>query len=244
MDGPGSSVLSSSDHESGPFTGVRLTEVEVVHNRLSVKGTVNPPPVRIVMPVEKSDGKHRYSISITTHPGEGAAPLPQKSTSRARPCNSMDTVKWAYLKCAVLFGISILITWVPASANRIYGLIYPDDPSFVLNVASAVLLPLQGLWNTIIYFTTSWTICKTAWEDWCASRAAIRSRRTANSPNAAVRATAVKLKDITRLLGLRKTKDSDSAVEMLDTLPRHLDRKERAYISIPAYSTSKRAVTT
>ena len=34
---------------------------------------------------------------------------------------------------------SILITWVPASINRVYGLRYPTDPSYVLNVMSAIV---------------------------------------------------------------------------------------------------------
>jgi hypothetical protein len=72
----------------------------------------------------------------------------------------MDKVKWAYTKVAVLFAVSILITWAPASANRVYGLRYPEHPSYVLNVASAIVLPLQGLWNMVIFFTTSISICK------------------------------------------------------------------------------------
>jgi len=75
----------------------------------------------------------------------------------------MDKVKWSYTKVAMLFAISILVTWVPASVNRIYGLRYPSDPSFVLNIGSALVLPLQGFWNTVIYFTTSLSVCKGIW---------------------------------------------------------------------------------
>ena len=41
-----------------------------------------------------------------------------------------------------------------------HNLIHPDDESFGLNVASAVVLPLQGVWNAIIYFSTSWATFK------------------------------------------------------------------------------------
>jgi hypothetical protein len=61
----------------------------------------------------------------------------------------------------MLFAISILVTWVPASVNRIHGLKNPTDPSFALNVGSALVLPLQGFWNAVIYFVTSLNICKT-----------------------------------------------------------------------------------
>jgi len=72
----------------------------------------------------------------------------------------MDKVKWAYFRVAMLFAVSILITWVPASVNRVYGLRYPEHPSYILNIGSAIVLPLQGFWNTVIYFTTSLTICR------------------------------------------------------------------------------------
>lgn len=75
----------------------------------------------------------------------------------------MDKIKWAYTKCAMLFATSILITWVPATVNRVYGLRYPESPSFALNIGSAIVLPLQGFWNTVIYFATSLSICTNVW---------------------------------------------------------------------------------
>lgn len=66
-----------------------------------------------------------------------------------------DPVKRAYLRTAVLFAISVVVTWIPSSINRIRGLIYPDSP-YPYNVATAAVLPLQGLWNGIIFFVTSW----------------------------------------------------------------------------------------
>ncbi|KAM7212910.1 hypothetical protein V8F06_011716 [Rhypophila decipiens] len=66
-----------------------------------------------------------------------------------------DPVKRAYLRTAVLFALSVVVTWIPSSINRIRGLIYPDSP-YPYNVATAAVLPLQGLWNGIIFFVTSW----------------------------------------------------------------------------------------
>jgi hypothetical protein len=82
----------------------------------------------------------------------------------------MDKVKYAYTRVALLFCTSILITWVPASINRVYGLRHPDNPSFALNAASAVVLPLQGFWNTVIYFVTSLGICRGVIEGWRTKR--------------------------------------------------------------------------
>lgn len=71
---------------------------------------------------------------------------------------NMDPVKLAYLRTSFVFAISILVTWTPSSINRVYTLIYPLDSSYGLNMAAAVVLPLQGVWNAVIYFTTSWRI--------------------------------------------------------------------------------------
>lgn len=73
---------------------------------------------------------------------------------------NLDPVKLAYLRTSFVFAISILVTWTPSSINRVHNLIHPNDVSFGLNVASAVVLPLQGVWNAVIYFSTSWGVCK------------------------------------------------------------------------------------
>jgi hypothetical protein len=68
----------------------------------------------------------------------------------------LDPIKLAYLRTSFVFAISVLVTWAPSSINRVYSLIYPGRVSFGLNLASAVVLPLQGVWNAVIYFSTSW----------------------------------------------------------------------------------------
>lgn len=70
----------------------------------------------------------------------------------------LDPVKMAYLRTSFIFGFAVLITWIPSSINRLYSLTHDDRVSFGLSVASGCVLPLQGVWNAIIYFTTSWKI--------------------------------------------------------------------------------------
>lgn len=70
----------------------------------------------------------------------------------------MDPVKLAYLRTSFVFAISVLVTWTPSSINRVYNLIYPNRISYGLNIASAAVLPLQGVWNAVIYFSTSWNL--------------------------------------------------------------------------------------
>ncbi|KAI3392028.1 hypothetical protein diail_6324 [Diaporthe ilicicola] len=84
---------------------------------------------------------------------------------------NMDPVKLAYLRTSFVFAISVLVTWTPSSINRVYTLVYPDQASYGLNIAAAVVLPLQGVWNAVIYFTTSWKIFR---EEMEATRAGSR----------------------------------------------------------------------
>ncbi|OBT47495.1 hypothetical protein VE00_03261 [Pseudogymnoascus sp. WSF 3629] len=73
---------------------------------------------------------------------------------------------WAYLKCAMLFFVALLITWVPATINRLATLADPNLVSFPLNFIEALLLPLQGFWNAIIYITTSVPACITLYRSY------------------------------------------------------------------------------
>lgn len=70
-----------------------------------------------------------------------------------------------YCKCAMLFFISLLVTWVPSTINRLYTIIRPTEVVFGLNLAAAIVLPLQGFWNALIYLTTSSFAVKCLWED-------------------------------------------------------------------------------
>ncbi|KAI2618361.1 hypothetical protein GGR54DRAFT_150608 [Hypoxylon sp. NC1633] len=71
--------------------------------------------------------------------------------------NHMDPVKLAYLRTSFVFAISVFVTWTPSSINRVHDLVYAESASFALNLASAVVLPLQGVWNAVIFFSTSWS---------------------------------------------------------------------------------------
>ena len=73
---------------------------------------------------------------------------------------NLDPIKLAYLRTSFVFAISILVTWTPSSINRVYSLIYPVRTSYALNLAGAIVLPLQGLWNAIIFAATSWSTLK------------------------------------------------------------------------------------
>lgn len=68
----------------------------------------------------------------------------------------MDPVKLKYLRTSFVFAVSVLVTWTPSSINRVHDILRAGNPpSFGLNLASAVVLPLQGIWNAVIFFSTS-----------------------------------------------------------------------------------------
>ena len=52
---------------------------------------------------------------------------------------------------------------VPSTVNRVYQMIYPDKPVFILSALAAAVLPMQGFWNCTIYIATSWPQCKDAY---------------------------------------------------------------------------------
>ncbi|PHH59381.1 hypothetical protein CDD81_3340 [Ophiocordyceps australis] len=70
-----------------------------------------------------------------------------------------DPIKRAYLRTSLLFALSVLVTWIPSSLNRIHGWLDGKSP-YEYHVATASVLPLQGLWNFLIFFITSWAVIK------------------------------------------------------------------------------------
>jgi hypothetical protein len=73
-----------------------------------------------------------------------------------------DPIKRAYLRTSFLFALSVLVTWIPSSMNRIHSWQTGTSP-FEYHVATASVLPLQGLWNAIIFFVTSWNAVAEYW---------------------------------------------------------------------------------
>lgn len=64
-----------------------------------------------------------------------------------------------------MFALSVLVTWIPSSVNRIRGMFYSDSP-YAYNVGTATVLPLQGVWNAVIFFIMSWRILRESIADW------------------------------------------------------------------------------
>lgn len=121
-----------------------------------------------------------YSVTISALPSASAGPTTtlttigndnsdRKSTipprNRRKNAYEANSAAWQYTKCAILFFTAILVTWIPSTANRVYSVVHTDEISLPLEYMSALVLPLQGFWNAIIYVVTSWGACKDLVED-------------------------------------------------------------------------------
>jgi hypothetical protein len=133
--------------------------------------TISGPPVAPFVTISSISSAYVPPTNTRTHrSGASAGPKgpaaaawwPSRLRSGTRhfvaKLGGLDPVKLAYLRTSFVFAISILITWAPSSINRVYTLVYPQRFNFGLNMASAVVLPLQGVWNCVIYCATSWYV--------------------------------------------------------------------------------------
>ncbi|QKX53009.1 uncharacterized protein TRUGW13939_00080 [Talaromyces rugulosus] len=105
----------------------------------------------------------RYSVTVERGDGIPMAPIkqpvPPASAAGQNARNALTSAAaWAYCKYAILYFIALLVTWVPSTINRVYSLARPNSVSFGLELASAIVLPLQGFWNSIIYIAISWSL--------------------------------------------------------------------------------------
>ncbi|KAL5353127.1 hypothetical protein ACLOAV_001158 [Pseudogymnoascus australis] len=82
-----------------------------------------------------------------------------RRSKEKKEVSSADRAAWSYLKCALLFFTAMVITWVPATTNRVVSLFNPKINSFGLYFVEALLLPLQGFFNCMIYISISTDAC-------------------------------------------------------------------------------------
>ncbi|KAM5349202.1 hypothetical protein ACJ41O_009025 [Fusarium nematophilum] len=152
-----------------------VTEVQVT---AVISATSIPPQSSTVastagaIPYEYRHAQHQQSSEtiVSSRPPPRHPPQPKPLTaeqtrSQAPHFNfsrlrGIDPIKLAYLRTSFIFAISILVTWTPSSIMRVSGLINPNSSSYGVSIATAIVLPLQGVWNTVIYFVTSWSKVK------------------------------------------------------------------------------------
>ncbi|KAF2270920.1 family A G protein-coupled receptor-like protein [Lojkania enalia] len=106
-----------------------------------------------------------------------------QNTAQVRRTAAMDgnTAAWGYFKVAFLMFTALLIVWVPSTINRLQQFADEGHPIFGLNLASALVLPLQGFWNAMVYISTTWPECKRAMAE--VLRVSSRSKHSDNRPH-------------------------------------------------------------
>ncbi|KAL8770621.1 MAG: hypothetical protein Q9209_003689 [Squamulea sp. 1 TL-2023] len=128
------------------------------------------------------------SSSLDSDPSGRHSSHATSAIKRYKTALEDNTAAMKYIKVALLFFTSLCVTWLPSSINRIYDLAHPNNVSYALNFISAIVLPLMGFWNGVIYVATTRKICAAIFWDllerWAPKkRRAKRSSRTARSSN-------------------------------------------------------------
>ena len=159
-----------------PFSCSKTTEVCVTSE---LAGFHIPEPPRNCFDAARPSidkrsprGYEQYSTTINSSPPSTAFdPSPRTSShstsayKRYRAAVETNTATWRYTKVALLFFVSLCVTWIPSSINRIYDLAHPTAVSYHLNFVSAIVLPLMGFWNGLIYFVTTRAVCNALFWD-------------------------------------------------------------------------------
>ncbi|CZR51514.1 related to G protein coupled receptor like protein [Phialocephala subalpina] len=171
----GGSHLNTNDGK--PFSGIKTTEVQICSSNGESGGLCNGSALNDRPPSRMTARRDQYSVTISSlrpdEEGQTRASPPLRATPHTFNPVGLDSITWSYTKCAALFAASLLITWVPSSTNRMYSLVL-GRPNYPLNILSALVIPLQGFWNAIIFFTASRAVCKAAWN----SRPSVFSRNS------------------------------------------------------------------
>lgn len=129
-------------------------------------------------------GYKATAFATSQAPGLGAKNSQSFSTTQHNPNRRRtaamegNAAAWGYFKVAFLMFAALFIVWVPSTVNRLQQFIDKEHSIFGLNLASALVLPLQGFWNSMIYISTTWPECKRALAD---ILDALSSRRTARN---------------------------------------------------------------
>ncbi|KAI9681430.1 MAG: hypothetical protein M1817_002714 [Caeruleum heppii] len=171
---------------ANPFTSTKTTEVhitsEAMHGgqggengsrRSSSQMSLKRPHVRPAAEMTHSNRApsaqghyQQYSVTIESgHQTHVNVATAADSVPKLQRITAVEANKaaWSYTRIAFFFFVALLVTWVPSSVNRVYGLVHPTKFNFPLNYTSSLVLPLQGFWNAIIYILTSLPACKALW---------------------------------------------------------------------------------
>ncbi|KAK7714981.1 hypothetical protein SLS63_011498 [Diaporthe eres] len=145
-------------------TSIDLSPLGRAHHDSSAASPSKPSAYSVSISADGPKGAAGATMAPAAASGRGNENTTQRS-GRRKATHDANSAAWSYTKCSILFFTAILITWIPSTANRVYGVVQPDGVSLPLEYMSAFVLPLQGFWNAVIYMVTSWKACKTLMDD-------------------------------------------------------------------------------
>jgi len=176
-----------------PFQSMKTTEVHVTSE--AIQDGATPIDVNRLGRQLSPSERPQYSVTVSstlpvnfrignmpmfpTKHGLPKLPKSELGPSRQYAAMQANNAAWSYSKVAVLFFTAMLVTWIPSSANRVYSVVHPGTINVPLIFASAFVLPLQGLWNALIYITTSLTACRLM-VNWIIGRETVNSSMLTN----------------------------------------------------------------
>ena len=157
-----------------PFAGQITTEIEIVRESVHIQPPAVPAAQHYTNPTSRISGDEEdveqvgfnpYTVKIQVGPQEKNSLQRHSRSERFRlgsltrnaALNETNPDAWLYARVAFLFFCALLISWIPASINRLYSLAKPDRAVYGLNFFAIVVLPLQGFWNFCVYVITSQT---------------------------------------------------------------------------------------
>jgi hypothetical protein len=90
----------------------------------------------------------RHTATTTTITARASGPpLTPRALKVARTNRGAQT----YALVAFVIFLGLLTVWVPATVNRVYSLATNGKVNFAMNLMAAIVLPLQGFFNCVIY---------------------------------------------------------------------------------------------
>ncbi|TGJ83399.1 hypothetical protein E0Z10_g5349 [Xylaria hypoxylon] len=144
----------------------KTTEISVTTESAAQTGQKTEVDLHRDIESKADSGPGAYSITISAREPPpvlssiNTSTNASQSKARRRKNHEAGGAAWAYTKCAILFFTALLVTWIPSSTNRVYSLVHGGQTVVLLEILSAIVLPLQGFWNAIIYLVTSWAAVK------------------------------------------------------------------------------------
>lgn len=143
-----------------PFPSTITTEIEITYEERSiVKDDSYQDISEIISPSDQ------YAVAIQASPYQQQETQTyqmrrMRSLTREVAESGSNPEAWLYARVAILFFIAMIITWVPASINRISQMANPGTVNFALNYIESLVMSLQGVWNVIVYVITSQAACQ------------------------------------------------------------------------------------